>query len=252
VVLGAADAIGAGIARRFAREEAQVLLLDSSHAGLEATQSIVSRDGGRASLALIEGAAPESVSAAIAAAARTYGAVQILVNNPLAAPFIAPLEGQQQQHFGAAFDRIQAAAAAMRAVMPCMRDARWGRIVNIGHRYGEGVNESIAAYNAAAWSLVGLTRSAAVDWGQYQIATNLLLPAADTPEFRDCRERRTKVLDLMVGQLPLRRMGDVVEDIGGAAVFLASDESTFVNGQVVYGDGGQHIAGPVLNIGRFG
>ena len=54
-----------------------------------------------------------------------------------------------------------------------------------------------------------------------------------------------------MSQLPLRRVGDPVEDIGGAAAFLASDAVCFVNGQVVCADGGQQVAGPVLNPARF-
>ena len=87
-------------------------------------------------------------------------------------------------HFDDAFARVQAAVSAMQAVVSFMRDAGEGRIVNVGHRYGENVNEGLAAYNAAAWSLVGITRSAALDWGRYQIATNLLLPLADTAELQ--------------------------------------------------------------------
>jgi NAD(P)-dependent dehydrogenase (short-subunit alcohol dehydrogenase family) len=109
----------------------------------------------------------------------------------------------------------------------------------------------MGAYNTAAWALVGLTRTAAVDWGQYQIATNLLLPLADTPEYRGYHARRAKLLDLLVTQIPLGRVGDPIEDVGGAAVFLASDAVNFVNGEIVYGDGGEHTAGPVLNPGRF-
>ena len=121
----------------------------------------------------------------------------------------------------------------------------------MGHRYGESVNEGLAAYNAAAWSLVGITRTAALDWGRYQIATNLLLPLAETAELRDARARRSKVVDLMISQLPLRRAGDCVEDIGGAALFLVSDAASFINGEVLHADGGQHVAGPVLNPIKF-
>jgi len=87
--------------------------------------------------------------------------------------------------------------------------------------------------------------------GRHQIATNLLLPLADTAEFRSYHERKAKVLDLMTSQLALGRLGDPIEDIGGAAVFLASDAVNFVNGEIIHADGGQHIAGPVLNPGRF-
>ncbi len=103
----------------------------------------------------------------------------------------------------------------------------------VGHRYGESVSEALGAYNAAAWGLVGLARTAAVEWGQYQITTNVLLPLARTAEFEAAHARRPGIIDLLVSQLPLRRVGDPEEDIGGAAAFLASDAACFVNGEVL-------------------
>jgi NAD(P)-dependent dehydrogenase (short-subunit alcohol dehydrogenase family) len=179
------------------------------------------------------------------------GGLHVLVTNVLPPPTVAPLDAQPAAAFGDAFARVQAAVAAMQAALPHLRAAGGGRVINVGHRYGEDVNDGIAAYNAAAWSLVGLTRTAAVDWGQYQIATNVLLPLADTPEFRRYHARRGKLLDLMVGQLPLGSLGDPVEDVGAAALFLAGEACNFINGQVLHGDGGQHVAGPVLNPGKF-
>jgi len=248
LVLGA-DAIGRGIALRFAREGASVAVLDGELAAAQSTADAIGAAGGRA----FAGIAPwdASVGAAVQRAVTQLGGLQVLVLNVLPTPVVAPFEAHPAEAFGMAFARVQAAAAAMQAALPHLRASGGGRIINVGHRYGEGVNEGIAAYNAAAWSLVGLTRTAAVDWGQYQIATNMLLPLADTPEFRDCHARRAKVLDLMIGQLPLARLGDPEEDIGAAALFLASDASTFVNGEILHGDGGQHIAGPVLNISKF-
>lgn len=207
------DEIGQGIAERFRRAGAQVTILD------------------------VNDAPP--------------GDADILVVNSLGYAHVAPLEAQTDDAFSAAMAAVTKAASAMRAVLPHMRERNWGRIVLIGHRYGESVSEGLGPYNSAAWALAGLTRSAAVDWGQYGVTSNLLVPLADTAELRAARERRPKVIDLMIGQVALRRAGDVVEDIGGAALYLAGEDVAFVNGQIVYADGGQHIAGPVLNPSRF-
>lgn len=248
LVLGA-DAIGRGIAIRFAREGARIALLDPVLADAENIAQTIRDSGGdaQAFATPFDALAGPHVETAIAA----LGGVDVLVNNVLPLPAIAPLEDQSVAAFGEAFARVHAAACAMQAALPAMQRAGAGRIINVGHRYGEGVNEGLAAYNAAAWGLVGLTRTAALDWGRYQISSNVLLPLADTPEVRQCHARRPRVVDMLVGQLPLGRLGDPVEDIGGAALFLASDACTFVNGEVVHGDGGQHLAGPVVNPARF-
>lgn len=247
-VLIGADAIGSGIAQRFAREGAAIVIVDAQIARAQAVAHAIGDGAGARS---VDPARTDSIRSTIDASAAALGGLHVLVNNLLPVPHVAPLEHQTVDAFAAALGAVIATQAAMQAALPHLRAGGGGRIVNVGHRYGEGVNEAIAAYNTAAWALVGLTRSAAVDWGQYQIATNLLLPLADTPEFRSYHARRAVLLERLVWQIPLGRMGDPIEDIGGAAVFLACDEVNFVNGEIVHGDGGQHTAGPVLNPGKF-
>lgn len=225
IVLGA-DEIGAGIAQRLELAGASVALL---------------------------GEAPDDAAtqAAVAAAALRLCGLYGLVNNLLPTPTLGALEQQPSTAFASAFASVQQAAAAMQAALPLMQAGGEGRIVTIGHRYGESVNEGLAAYNAAAASLIGLSRSAALDWGRYQIASNVLLPFADTAEFRRARVQRSTVVDLLLSQVPLRRAGDCVADIGGAVLFLMSEAGRFINGEVLHADGGQHIAGPVINRVKF-
>lgn len=185
-----------------------------------------------------------------ATAAAGQGPLDILVLNLLPAAAPAPLDAIAAQSLEAALSTVTRAAQLMQACFPQLR-RRGGRILLIGHRYGESVNEGLAAYNAAAWALIGLTRSAAVDWGQYQITTNLILPLAATRELQSAHEQRPRVIDLLISQLPLRRVGDPADDVGGAVVFLASEDAGFINGEIVHADGGQHVAGAVLNPARF-
>jgi NAD(P)-dependent dehydrogenase (short-subunit alcohol dehydrogenase family) len=243
IVIGA-DEIGAGIARRLAREGVRLAVLDENPASAHALATTLSDDGAEVFALPVD---YRSIRAAVDSAVVRLGGVYALINNLLPRPALAPFEEQTGAAFGEAFARVQAAVSAMQAVMTSMRDAGEGRIVNIGHRYGESVNEGLGAYNAAAWSLVGITRSAALDWGRYQIATNLLLPLADTQELAQALAKRPGIIKLMLSQVPLQQAGDCVEDIGGAVLFLVSDAANFINGEVVHADGGQHVAGPVLN-----
>jgi 3-oxoacyl-[acyl-carrier protein] reductase len=247
IVIGM-DEIGAGVAHRLAREGARLALLDDDPGRAHSIASALTSCGAEVFALPLNYA---SASASVDAAATRLGGVYALINNVLPTPALASLEQQTTDMFAAAFARVQAAVCAMIAVFKYMREAGEGKIVNIGHRYGENINEGLAAYNAAAWSVVGITRSAALDWGRHQIATNLLLPLADGAELRRAYASRPKIIDLMTSQLPLRRAGDCVEDIGGAVLFLVSDATNFVNGEVVHADGGQHVAGPVLNPIKF-
>jgi NAD(P)-dependent dehydrogenase (short-subunit alcohol dehydrogenase family) len=97
---------------------------------------------------------------------------------------------------------------------------------------------------AADWSIQGLTRAAGVEWAEHNILTNMLIPGlADIPEFLAYRATDRAYVDNILRQMPLRRLGDPVEDIGGAAMLLASDEGCFIVGHAVYADGGQHMNG---------
>lgn len=185
-----------------------------------------------------------------ATAAAAQEPLDILILNLLPQADPAPLDAMATHSLEAALGTVTHAAQLMQAFFPQLR-RRGGRILLIGHRYGESVNDGLAAYNAAAWALIGLTRSAAVDWGQYQITTNLILPLAATRELQSARAQRPRVIDLLISQLPLRRVGDPADDVGGAVVFLASEDAGFINGEIVHADGGQHVAGAVLNPARF-
>lgn len=224
------DAIGQGIARRFEREGARVVQVADPPAGATGAVSTV-----------------QQVSEHVARGAR----VDVLVCNLLPAPPPAALEAMPDARLAAALQAVAHGVALLRAAMPALRASGRGRIILVGHRYGESVAEGLAAYNAAAWALIGVARSAAVEWGRYGITTNLLLPLADTPEFEAARTRRPAVIARLVAQLPLRRVGDPERDIGGAATFIASEAACFVNGQVICADGGQQVAGPVLDPVRF-
>jgi NAD(P)-dependent dehydrogenase (short-subunit alcohol dehydrogenase family) len=120
-----------------------------------------------------------------------------------------------------------------------------GRVLNVGSVYGENVAEYIGAYTAAAEALRGLTRTAAQEWGRHGILVNLLMPTVDSERFRSYCEQHLTQVDTTLPLVPLQRFGDPVEDIGGAAVYLVSDDSRYITGYTIHADGGYHMAGPV-------
>lgn len=177
--------------------------------------------------------------------------LDILVVNLLGAPATGRFEDQPASAFAAALGRVSDTAALMAGMFPMLNRMGAGRVILVGHRYGTAISDGIAPYNTAAWALHGLVRSAAVEWGRYGITANLVLPLAVTPELAAAQERRPAIIERMVSQLPLGRAGDPVNDVGGAVLFLASDDARFVNGQTLHADGGQHVAGAVLSPARF-
>jgi len=232
IMIGGPD-LGASLAARMRRADADVTELHwGDAAGIDADDAA-------------------AVGAATEAEVKRQDSLDVLVIDmlPLVAP--RPLDATGPAIVAQALARVGGVATAMAAAFPALRRSTDARIIIIGHRYGQGVAEGIAPYNAAAWALVGLTRSAALDWGRYGIATTLLLPGAATAQFEAARAARPALIDALVAQLPLGRMGDPFDDIGGAVVMLAGPAGRFINGQTIHADGGRHIAGAVIDPARI-
>lgn len=129
---------------------------------------------------------------------------------------------------------------------PHMRE-QGGKIINLGSVYGDNVHRFVGDYDAATEGLKGLTRSAAAEWGQYDILVNLLVATVDNEAWREHLRQHEAEVTPLLNLVPLRRMGDPEEDIGGAALFLASDLGSYISGHVVHADGGYHMAGPAYS-----
>ena len=133
---------------------------------------------------------------------------------------------------------VKATLWAMQAAFPYMRE-RGGKIINFGSGNGIGAMKGTAAYNAAKEAIRSLTRTAAAEWGKYDITVNVIIPTIATDAAQAFFDSRPGVEAKVTALIPLRRMGDVDRDIGPVAVFLACADSDFVTGQTVHVDGGQ-------------
>jgi gluconate 5-dehydrogenase len=112
-----------------------------------------------------------------------------------------------------------------------------GKIINICSVQSELGRPGIAPYTASKGAVKMLTKGMAIDWGQFGINVNGLGPGYFKTELNQKLVADAQFSSWLVGRTPSRRWGDV-EDLGGAAVFLASDASKFVNGHILYVDGG--------------
>lgn len=239
LIVGAGREPGRGIARRFAREGASLRLIDRDAAALRALAVELGSDCRCFHADPVD---REALSTAVASA----GDVDILVNAAAEEPQWTRLEELPHEAFTVAFARgFHAALWAMRTALPGMRARGGGRILNLGSIYGENVAEYIGAYSAAAEALRGLTRTAAQEWGADGILVNVLMPSVDSERFRAYCERNADYVDKALPLVALQRFGDPVEDIGGAAVFLAGDDGRYITGSTIHADGGYHMAGPV-------
>ncbi|GAA0332900.1 SDR family NAD(P)-dependent oxidoreductase [Sphingomonas oligophenolica] len=247
IVAGAGGAIGRGIALRLCREGASVAIVDADPEAAQQASEMIRETGGSAWAA---GDSPSDRTTADVAVERVlsrFGQIDILVAAADYRTHWQPIADKSAASFAEAMRSFNEALFLMQAVYPVMRQAGGGSIIALGTTYGHFTQPYIADYIAAKEAIKAMVRSAAQEWGPFNIRVNLLEAAADTKEFQLYRTRRgAEEIDAALAMVPIPYRGDVVRDIGGAALFLASDDSRYITGEIIRADGGEHLATPVF------
>ncbi len=185
----------------------------------------------------------DAVNAMVSKIEEEVGSVDILVNNAGIIKRIPMIE-MKASGFRQVIDVVlNAPFIVSKAVIPSMIKKGHGKIINICSMMSEFGRETVSAYAAAKGGLKMLTRNIASEYGEYNIQCNGIGPGyIATPQTAPLRERqadgsRHPFDNFIISKTPAGRWG-TPEDLGGPAVFLASEASDFVNGQILYVDGG--------------
>ena len=245
IVTGGANEVSQGIARRFAREGARVILVDQDEAAAKDAAKGIEGAEGR----FVDFATPGAAEGLAKTVADSHGRIDILVNGVHPALKWGRFDTKPVSDFTSAFVEVVASALAMmKAVKPHMLKAGGGRIVNLGSIYGASAQEGVTDAITTDGALAALTRSIGVEWAKDQILVNFLQPGLpDIKVFNDYRAMRD--VAYLIDNTAMQRLADPVEDIGGAAMFLVSDEACFIVGHKVFADGGQHLTAAVFEPG---
>lgn len=246
LVTGAGAGIGKGIALNFAREGADIVIAELNEQTGTAAAAEIAQLGVTAKFIHTDISDLHSVEAAVEQTASEFSHVDILVNNAYPTMKYGPTELEaiaEQRLHDSMLAGFHAVAAAMRAVFPHMRAAHWGRIINICSLNGVNAHKYTADYNAAKEAVRAYTRTAAVEWAQYNITANIICPAAVTTPFKALQDSLPGMVSTAQRTNPMRRIGDADKDIGGVALCLASDYCQYVTGNTIFVDGGSHVNG---------
>ena len=241
LVTGSSQGLGLAFARGLAQAGASLVLNGRDEQKLAATAQTLRAEGARVATAAFDVTQGAAAQTAVERIEREVGPIDILVNNA-GIHRRAPLEEMTELQWREVLDtNLTSAFLVARAVAPRMIARRAGKIINICSLMSEQGRPTTGNYAAAKGGLKMLTRAMAVEWARHNLqingigpgyfATELTKPLLENPEFNAWVCKRT----------PAGRWGKP-EELVGTAVFLASRASDFVNGQIVYVDGGMLAA----------
>lgn len=243
LVTGASYGIGYAIAKAMAEAGAKIVFNDIKEELVQKGLEAYKNDGIDAVGYVCDVTDEDAVNAMVARIEKEVGNVDILVNNAGIIKRI-PMHEMKADEFRQVIDvDLNAPFIVSKAVIPTMMKMGHGKIINICSMMSEFGRETVSAYASAKGGLKMLTRNIASEYGQYNIQCNGIGPGyIATPQTAPLRERqadgsRHPFDSFIVSKTPMGRWGDP-SDLGGPAVFLASEASDFVNGQILYVDGG--------------
>jgi glucose 1-dehydrogenase/3-oxoacyl-[acyl-carrier protein] reductase len=241
IVTGAGRGIGRGIALRFVREGAAVVIADLDPALAERTAGEITATGGRALAVPTDVADKAQVDAMAAAAVAHFGHLDILVNNAAIALLYEPFFEITEASWRRMIDvNLNGAFWCSQAAARHMAERRQGWIVNIGSVNSFHPETQIAHYAASKGGIILLTRAMAHDLAPYGIHVNAIAPGAihtERTEIFDADPANREIVTRALSGIPLARRGEP-DDIAAGAVFLACEESAYVQGHTLVIDGG--------------
>lgn len=239
IITGAGQGIGRVFAKSFAQAGARVVVAEINEERAEKVAAEILKTDGQVLAVTTDVADPNSINEMVEVVTDEWGRIDVLINN--AAIFstleMRPFEEIPLKEWEQVLRvNLTGAFLCARAVLPAMRQAKWGRIINIGSGAVSLGRPGYLHYIASKAALVGISRSMARELGKDGITVNAILPGATFTEV----ERQTvtpEQKEQIIGMQCVPRAA-VPEDLVGAAMFLASEGSSFVTGQIINADGG--------------
>jgi NAD(P)-dependent dehydrogenase (short-subunit alcohol dehydrogenase family) len=237
LVTGGSKGLGKAIARAFAEAGAQVAISSRNGAELErALAEVLAGTGGSGFHFAADMTRREDVDRLAAAALERFGRVDILVNNA-GSNIPQPIDRIRDEDWDRIVElNLTSCMRLTRALVPAMKERRWGRIIHISSVLGLGAKAARNAYAATKHGLIGLARASALDLGPHGITVNCIAPGpflTDLPMtlLSDAEKKE------FAARTALGRWGEPGE-LAGAALLLASDAGSYITGETLVVDGG--------------
>lgn len=238
IVTGASRGIGRSIALALAGQGAKVVASGRNAEALASLTAEISAQGGTALAVAGDVAVESDANNLIEQAVAAYGQVDILVNNAGITRDGLLLRMKTDDWDSVIDTNLKGAFLCIRAAAKFMSKQRAGRIINISSVVGEMGNAGQANYCASKAGLLGLTKSVARELARRNVTVNAITPGFIVTDMTD--HMTDKAREAMTEQIPLGRLGDAA-DVANAVLFLASDQSSYITGQVLGINGGMYM-----------
>ena len=237
LVTGASRGLGLTFARALARAGADLAMTSRTLASLDHPRTEIEALGRRAVPIELDVRREASIRTAVDAAHQELGKIDILVNNA-GCNIRKPAIDVTWDDWNTILDtNLRGPFFVAQAVARHMIPRRYGRIVNIGSVTSVAGYAGLGPYGASRGGIKQLTMSLADDWGPHNVTVNCLAPGWFKTKQNEVMYQDQAWVDYLVDRIPLKRPG-AVEDLEGAVVFLASDASAYITGQILLVDGG--------------
>jgi len=235
LVTGASQGIGRSCALRLANDGATVAVAARNEEKLGELVGEITTSGGKAAAFAVDVCNEEQVKSTVKAAVAQFGKIDILVNNAGITRDQLVMRMKRADWDAVLQTNLTSAYLCIQQVVPSMLKQRWGRIINITSVFGQMGQAGQANYSASKAGLIGLTMAIAREVGSRNITCNAVAPGFIETPMTDVLGEEFK--QNAVKQIPLGRVGKT-EDIASAVAFLASDDASYITGQIVYACGG--------------
>lgn len=237
VITGAAGGMGASHAELFVKEGAKVIVADFN---AEVGQKFADQLGENAAFVKIDVSSEEDWKNLIDKTEEVFGPIDILVNNAGITNYDSVQEIDYKTYERIMKINSDSVLLGMKYVFPSMKKTKSGSIVNVSSLAGQFSLENLAAYTSSKFAVRGLTKSAVLDFGKYNIRANAIFPGVIRTAITE-QEDTKAVIAAFTEKIPLKRIAEPAE-ISNLVLFLASDESSYISGAEVVIDGGLTVS----------
>ena len=248
LVLGGGAGLGKAIAKALAKEGARVAIAGRTAESLNQTVSEIHSNGGEALVLTWDVGNLSAIADQVTRIEDKLGDVDVLINNT-GGPPPTPASGQDPAVWSKSFESMVLSVIAITdRVLPGMRKNKWGRIITSTSSGVVAPIPTLGISNALRLSLVGWSKTLAREFARSGITLNTVAPGPVKTPMMDAAldggdsAEAQKILNKMIKSVPLGRIG-VPEDLAGITAFLASDEASFITGQVISVSGGLTMTG---------